>query len=156
MPVSCRKILIRFLTLLTLTVLVTITLWAQGGTGELSGLVSDPSGAAIAKASITLINTATGETRVATTTSAGTYRFSDLPVVGSYTLEIAAKGFRGYPIADIIISVGVTTAHDAKLEIGTSREGVIVTAGSQRANATVFDFRIGGSRGVAARMNSLV
>jgi hypothetical protein len=107
MPVSCRKILIRFLTLLTLTVLVTITLWAQGGTG-------------------------------------------DLPVVGSYTLEIAAKGFRGYPIADIIISVGVTTAHDAKLEIGTSREGVIVTAGSQRANATVFDFRIGGSRGVAA------
>jgi|HubBroStandDraft_2_1064218.scaffolds.fasta_scaffold15704_2 hypothetical protein len=49
MPVSCRKILIRFLTLFTLTVLVMV--WGQGGTGELTGLITDASGAVIANAS---------------------------------------------------------------------------------------------------------
>ena len=51
MPVSCRTILIRFLTLFTLTVLVTAKVWGQGGTGELTGLVTDASGAVIANAS---------------------------------------------------------------------------------------------------------
>jgi hypothetical protein len=50
MPVSCRKILILFLTL-SLTVLVTAAVWGQGGTGELTGLVTDASGAVIANAS---------------------------------------------------------------------------------------------------------
>ncbi|MFZ2000900.1 MAG: carboxypeptidase-like regulatory domain-containing protein, partial [Candidatus Sulfotelmatobacter sp.] len=131
MQVSCR-ILVWFFTLFTLTVLVTTTLWAQGGTGELTGLVTDASSAVIANASVTLTNTATGEKRLATTRSAGTYRFPDLRVVGNYNLEIAAKGFRGYRIADIIISVGVITVHDAKLEIGTSKQGEIVEAGAQQ------------------------
>ena len=50
MPVSCRKILILFLTL-SLTVLVTAAVWGQGGTGELTGLITDASGAVIANAS---------------------------------------------------------------------------------------------------------
>ena len=132
MQVSRQGILIRFLTLFTLTVLVPITLWAQGGAGELSGLVSDPKGAPIANAPITLINTATREKRVTTTTSAGSYRFPGLPGVGSYTLEIAAQGFRSYRITDVIVSVGVTTAQDAKLEIGTSKEAAFVEAGAQQ------------------------
>ena len=132
MQVLCPRMLIRFLTFFTLMVLGPITFWAQGGIGELSGLVSDPKNVPIAKASITLINTATREQRVATTTSAGTYRFPDLAVVGSYTLEIAARGFRHYRITDIIISVGVTTSHDAKLEIGTFKEAAIVEAGAQQ------------------------
>src|SRR5205807_6293745 len=97
-------------------------LWAQGGTGELTGLVTDPSGAVVAGAQVTLTNSATGEKRAATTTSAGTYRFGALQVVGTYSIEITAKSFKSYKIADVVISVGVITTHDAKLELGSAGE----------------------------------
>jgi len=132
MHLPFRNTLIRFFTLLTLTIFISSMLWAQGGTGELSGLVSDPTGAVVANASITLTNSATGEKRTQVTTSAGTYRFVALPVVGSYTLEVSAKGFKGYKIANVIISVGTITTHDAKLEVGASSEEVTVEAGAQQ------------------------
>lgn len=111
-------------------------MWAQGGTGELTGLVTDPTGAVIVGAQVTLTNLATGEKRIATTTSAGTYRFAALLVVGAYTLEIAAKSFSNLEIANIIISVGVVTTHDAKLEIGDQHETVKVEAGAQQLQTT--------------------
>ncbi len=76
-----------FLLMLTLCVLFTCNMWAQGGSGELSGVVTDPSGAVVPNAQITLSNTATGDKRTTVTTGAGIYRFSALPVVGTYTLE---------------------------------------------------------------------
>jgi len=110
--------------------------WAQGGTGELDGQVTDPSGAVVPNAPIKLTNTATGEVRAATTTSAGTYRFVALPVVGSYTLEVTAKGFKAFKISDIIVSVGTITNHDVKLEVGTTSEEVTVEAGAQTVQTT--------------------
>src|SRR5262249_54820327 len=58
------------------------------------------------------------------------------PVVGSYTLETSAKGFKGFKIADIVISVGVVVTHDIKLEVGAAGEQVTVEAGVQLVQPT--------------------
>ncbi len=64
MDYAFRNSLTRFLLAFTVLTLLTGTMWAQGGTGELSGLVTDPSGAVVANAEVTLTNTATGEKRI--------------------------------------------------------------------------------------------
>jgi Carboxypeptidase regulatory-like domain/TonB dependent receptor len=123
---------------LALVVLASFTglVWAQGGTGELDGLVTDPSGAVVSGAPLVLVNIATGDKRVAETSSSGSYRFVALPVVGSYQLEITAKGFKGYKLADIIVSVGTVVTRDIRLEVGTTGEQVTVEAGAQAVQTT--------------------
>src|SRR5205085_73564 len=84
MEYDFRATLTRFLVVLSVLALLAGTVWAQGGTGELTGLVTDPSGAVVPNIPMTLTNSATGETRTTTTTGAGIYRFVALPIVGSY------------------------------------------------------------------------
>jgi hypothetical protein len=131
MEYAFRSTLVRVLMVLAVLASFAVMSSAQAGTGELAGEVTDPTGALVVGAQVTLSNSATGEQRTALTTSAGSYRFVALPVVGSYTLEIAAKSFKGYKISDVVISVGVVTRHDAKLELGAEAETVTVEAGAQ-------------------------
>ncbi|MFY9844531.1 MAG: carboxypeptidase-like regulatory domain-containing protein, partial [Terriglobales bacterium] len=82
-------------TLLALVVLaLSVGAFAQGGVGQLTGLVTDTTGAVAAGVEVRLTNSATGVVRTTVTTSAGTYNFPALPIVGAYTLEITAKGFK--------------------------------------------------------------
>jgi hypothetical protein len=127
-----HNITTRCLLLFTVLGLLAGTLWAQGGTGELTGLVSDPSGAVVANAQVTLTNTATGDTRTTVTTAAGTYRFPALPVVGTYTLDTAPKGFKSAKVSGIVISVGIIVSQDVHLELGEGSEQVTVEAGVQQ------------------------
>ena len=60
----------------------------------MTGLVTDQTGAVVPGAPVKLTNSATGEVRTTTTTDAGTYRFPALQVVGTYSLEVAPKGFK--------------------------------------------------------------
>ena len=103
----------------------------QGGTGELTGLVADNSGAIVPGVEVKLTNSATGEVRTATTTSAGTYNFPALPIVGVYTLEVTAKGFKSVKVENIVASVGQVTTRDVALEVGAATEQVTVEAGAQ-------------------------
>src|SRR5712664_1548785 len=109
---------------------------AQGGSGELSGLVTDATGAVVSGVEVKLSNTATGEVRTTVTTPAGLYTFPALPIVGTYTLEIAAKGFKSTKVQNVIISVGTVTSRDVKLEIGVATEQVTVEAGAETVQTT--------------------
>ena len=131
MAYAFRNILSRFVLVLGVLALLTTIVWAQAGTGELTGLVADPSGAVVANAQVTLTNSATGDKRTTVTTPAGVYRFSALPIVGTYTLEIAPKGFKAVKIANLVMSVGTTVTQDVKLEVGTGSEQVTVEAGAE-------------------------
>src|SRR5581483_2660511 len=106
-------------------------LWAQAGTGDLTGIVTDPTGAVITKTTVTLANNATAEKRTTLTIDAGVTRFSSLPIVGTYTLEVAPKGFRPVIFKNIIISVGMTSSLDVALEVGSANESVTVEAGAE-------------------------
>jgi Carboxypeptidase regulatory-like domain len=105
--------------------------FAQGGIGELTGDVTDSTGAVVSGVELKLTNTATGEVRTTTSSPSGSYRFPALPIVGSYTLEVANKGFKSVKVQNIIPSVGVITTRDVKLEIGAATEQVTVEAGAQ-------------------------
>src|SRR5256885_9200493 len=64
--------------------------WAQF-TGNIQGTVSDPSGAAVAQAKVTLINVATQVSATTTTDASGSYRFLSL-APGSYKITVEAAG----------------------------------------------------------------
>jgi len=105
--------------------------WAQGGSGELTGLVTDPTGAIVAGVEVKLTNNSTGVVRTTTTNPGGIYNFTALPITGSYTLEVAAKGFKSVKVSNVVISVGTITSRDMKLEVGAGTEQVTVEAGQQ-------------------------
>src|SRR5205809_3254452 len=92
MAYAFRNILSRFVLVLGVLALLTTIVWAQAGTGELTGLVADPSGAVVANAQVTLTNSATGDHRTTDTTAAGVYRLPALPVAGTHTVELAPQG----------------------------------------------------------------
>ena len=131
-----RNTLTRVLLVLAVLALLTAIVWGQAGTGELTGLVSDPSGAVVPNTQVTLINSATGDKRTTVTTPAGVYRFSALPIVGTYTLEVSPKGFKAAKIANLVMSVGTTVTQDVKLELGAGTEEVTVEAGAEVVQTT--------------------
>jgi carboxypeptidase family protein/TonB-dependent receptor-like protein len=104
--------------------------FAQGA-GELTGQVTDSTGAVVSGVEVKLTNTATGEVRTTVTTPAGTYNFPALPIVGTYTLEITAKGFKSVKVQNIVATVGQITTRDVKMEVGAATEQVTVEAGAQ-------------------------
>jgi Carboxypeptidase regulatory-like domain/TonB dependent receptor-like, beta-barrel len=116
--------------------------FAQGGSGQLTGLVTDPAGAAVPKVAVTLTNNSTGEKRDTVTTDAGIYRFPDLPVVGTYTLRVQAKNFKTFEAGNIVITVGRTVNMDVRLELGATSEVVQVEAGVQLVQST--ESQVGG------------
>ncbi|PYX91193.1 MAG: hypothetical protein DMG71_20780, partial [Acidobacteria bacterium] len=136
MEYAFRTISLRCLTVFIVLALLVGTMWAQGGTGELTGLVTDPSGAVVSGVQVTLTNAATGDKRTTTTTGAGMYRFSALPVVGAYTLDVTPKGFKGVHVADVVVTVGTVTTRDVKLELGAATETIEVQAGTQLVQTT--------------------
>src|SRR5690242_19234449 len=85
--------------------LLSLPLAAQKITGDISGTVTDTSGAVVKDAKITAINTATAETRTATTSDAGFYRILELPP-GNYKVTVMAQGFKtATRMAQVSISI---------------------------------------------------
>ena len=80
------------LTVVVLLVLVTPQAsLSQGITGSISGTVTDPSGAAIGKATVTISNVDTGATRIIQTSDAGTYEVTQL-LPGNYNVKVDKVG----------------------------------------------------------------
>src|SRR4051794_13807548 len=73
--------------------------------GEISGTVSDPSGAAIAGATVEATNTGTGLKRSVKTGDTGLYRITLLPL-GAYEVEVQAPGFGPRKVTGVALSAG--------------------------------------------------
>ncbi len=127
-----------FLCLIVLA-LCTAPMWAQStSTGTIAGTVTDPSGAVVNGATVTLTDTATKSARQASTNDAGRYIFVDVPP-GAYDLTIAKQGFSTTK-TQTTVTVGVTLTLNMALQIGGSNVVVEVTAVGtelQTMNATV-------------------
>ena len=102
----------------------------SAGTGALTGTVTDPSGGAIANATVTLTSNDTNQTRTTTTGGDGTYRFNLLPP-GSYKVGFTATGFKTAEVPTVSIQVTETPVLDRRLEIGTQSEQVTVEANAE-------------------------
>ena len=121
-----RSILLCFL-ISFVAVFVAIGASAQSlVSGDVTGVVSDPSGAVIPNATVTLKNNGTGQTMNATTNASGAYRFS-LLTPGQYTVTVNASGFQNAE-RTVTVSVGQATSMNMQLALGTSSQTVEVTA----------------------------
>ena len=101
---------------------------AQVNTGTLSGLVLDPSGAAVANATITVKSPDTGYTRSIQSASDGAYTLPDLPI-GDYRLTTIAPGFSGIQ-ERVSIQVGERARLDLHLTVGSAGQTVEVQSGA--------------------------
>ncbi len=93
--------------------------------GDISGIVTDTSGAAVPGASVKVLNVNTGVTRDLVTNQDGVYDTSSI-VAGTYKLTFSKEGFTQLVRSSITISVGNTTIN-AQLAIGSVTESVIVS-----------------------------
>src|SRR5436190_2559976 len=95
-------------------------------TGGISGKVTDPAGAIIAGATVTVTNVATNTTTTATTANDGAFRVTNLQP-GNYRVETTASGF-GKSTAEVVVEVGVITSVDVPLTVGGATGEVTVVA----------------------------
>ena len=107
-------------------------------TASLTGLVTDPSGAAIMGAGVTIRNMSTGATRASATTNSGRYEALSLPV-GDYELFVRKKGFSEAIRKGIHLAVGEEATADVNLEVGSIRQQVIVNADAAPLSVTTTD-----------------
>jgi len=94
--------------------------------GDLTGTVTDPSGAVVPNATVTLKSTATGATQTTTTNANGGYRFSLLPP-GSYSVSVVAQGFSKADTT-VAVAVGQATISDVKMAVGATSQTVEVSS----------------------------
>ena len=100
---------------------------AQTSRGTVSGIVTDPNGAAVSGAAVKLTNTQTTVTRDTTTNDEGFYRF-DAVDLGNHTVTITAGGFGELVKTNVVVNANQTSTVDAQLAIGTQGVTVDVTA----------------------------
>jgi len=98
--------------------------------GEISGTVTDPSGAVIAGAKVTVTNTATNVAREVETNVQGSYSVPFLNP-GVYSLQAELEGFKTATVSDRVLEVGDVQRVDFIMEIGAVTEIVEVQAGAQ-------------------------
>ena len=90
------------------------TLWAQSNSGIVSGTVTDPLGAVIPGAVVSIVNPVSGYSRSVATDSAGHFQFTNLPL-NSYHLTATAKGFA--PVAqDAHVTSSIPADHNDRSE----------------------------------------
>ena len=105
----------------------TVPLTAQVGTGTISGVVTDSSGAVLPSAAISITNTGTGVTTAIATNDQGHYVAPDL-IVGVYEVKAAKQGFQTQVVKQVRLTVGSNTVVDCKLPVGQEVTTVTVTS----------------------------
>ena len=103
----------------------------QGTTASLSGTVTDPTGAVIPNAAVTLKNQASGDLRQSKSNGSGDFTFSAVPV-GDYEVDIQTPGFETFKEGGIHLDPGdQRSLHELKLVTGSEAQTVNVREASQ-------------------------
>ncbi|MGH9674257.1 MAG: carboxypeptidase-like regulatory domain-containing protein, partial [Bryobacteraceae bacterium] len=102
-------------------------LWAQTERGNITGSVTDSSGARIPGAMVTITNVATNQSSSVTSTEAGDYNLPGLSP-GTYRVEFSASGFKKSVREGIVVTASGTIRADARMEVGQVSETVEVTS----------------------------
>ncbi|HEY6328388.1 MAG TPA: carboxypeptidase-like regulatory domain-containing protein, partial [Blastocatellia bacterium] len=109
--------------------LVSSTAYAQSTYGTVLGTVKDPSGSAIPKAIVELLNVGTNSTRTATTNENGNYQFVNVDQ-GMYQIKATAPGFDTVEFTSFEMAARDTKRFDADLKVATQATVVTVEAAS--------------------------
>src|ERR1700685_235918 len=115
---------LRWFVLLVFSLCSSAALFAQD-TASITGTVTDPSGAAVPGAQVSLISAERGINRTTATNGSGDYLFASLPI-GSYDLTVSDAGFKKSAANGIILRVAEKSRVNVTLEVGATNTEVIV------------------------------
>jgi hypothetical protein len=104
-------------------------------TGTISGVVKDPTGLAIANASVTEVNTESNAPRTTTTGDDGAYRFAALPV-GRYNVKVKIAGYENAIEMGVTLEVAQEAVVNLALEVGSVEQQVLITSDIPRVDTT--------------------
>jgi len=143
-----RFLLFTLLLALAASLLTSTFIFAQSATtGEISGTVTDPSGAVLPNVAVTLKSVDKGFTQAGTTNSQGAYRFSLLSP-GNYSVSATAPSFKTTTVAQPV-SVGAVAITNIKMELGTtgitvevSGEAPLLQADSSEISTTMNELAV--------------
>src|SRR5437763_7990228 len=102
---------------------------AQVTSGNVRGIVTDPNGAVVPNAKVTITQKSTNISQTTQTTDTGDYEIRGLIPADDYAIKIEAASFKTLTLNDVRVQLNQTTDVPAKLEIGAIGETVEVTAG---------------------------
>lgn len=123
----------KYVSLLLLSLCFTVSMFGQEFRSTLTGRVTDPSGAAVPNAKITVTQT---ETNAISRTTSGPDGFYTVPFLspGPYQVAAEAPGFKGYVRSGIQVGAGQRIAVNIQLQLGSTRQTVQVTANAALVN----------------------
>jgi len=105
---------------------------ATVGAGSIQGTVTDPTGAVVSGAGITITNKATGQIIRSSSSSAGVYTSGSL-VPGNYVVRVEAPGFKAVELP-VVVQVGTVATGNMVLEVGQTTETIEVSTSSVVTN----------------------
>ena len=117
----------RLVIVLVALVAMAVPGFAQNSHGSISGQVTDPTGAIIPKAQVTVLDTDTGAVSQITTTSGGYYTAPEL-APGPYKITVDAPGFKTYVRTGIVVETQGNPTVNIKLSVGTTTETIDVSS----------------------------
>ena len=123
---SSLSILLVAFAMLSLIVLSAGIAQGQAISGNLTGTVTDSTGAAVNGASVEAVNLGTGQKIAATTRGTGEYVFTNLPV-GTYRITVSSANFRTTTLEKVPVELNKTLTANVQLQVGTSATTVEVS-----------------------------
>ena len=105
--------------------------YAQSIFGTITGTVTDPTGAVVANAAVTLTNHTSGDIRRSTTNNDGYFSFSSMPA-GQYDMLVAVAGFKQYDLTGIDLLGAEALKFPVKLEVSTTKTEVEVVSQAEQ------------------------
>src|SRR5256885_3572694 len=121
-----RRFIVAALVVCSLTI-VTASAFGQAVYGSIFGTVTDPSGAAVSGAKVTVTSVRKNITEQATTNADGNYSITHL-IPDVYTVKAEAPGFKSFQTANVVVSADTGSRVDGQFQVGGSQETVEVTA----------------------------
>src|SRR5579864_7006092 len=113
--------------LLSFSLCICAPLFAQKYTGTITGTVTDPQGAVVSGAQVTVTNQGTADTRTVTSNASGIYVAPEL-AVGAYTVSVKSPNFKEFVAKDLAVDPSSTATLNAVLVVGAGGEQVTVEA----------------------------
>jgi hypothetical protein len=126
-----RTVAVTFVSLFTLGTLV----FAQSANTSLRGTVSDPKGAVVSGATVTLLNASTGFSRTVKSGNDGVYQFLEVPPA-TYVLTVTVAGFATIKQDNVILQVSQPATLDITLQVAGTTEVVEVSGAAPLVNTT--------------------
>lgn len=117
----------RYVLVFVSLVLVSTPVVAQVLYGSIVGTVTDSADLAVPGATVTITHAETNQARETTTNATGNYAFPNV-AAGTYRVDVTLPGFQSFRAQDIAVRLNTAVRVDAKLNVGTLQESVLVSA----------------------------